>query len=133
MYIAIKGVHHELGKIIVDFTTSSGIGIAEWQDEPPQIGKEYFVEYDIEQTLVWEQDVFPSLSQLYLTELIENNDVMITGKIESIDEDGFIVMRDNGYMITAMTEKIPLEIIGTFVSAKIKKLLIYPYDEAADC
>ena len=87
MRIKIAAV--EPGK--VRFETAYGIAEAIWCGAAAVINHEYFVEVDIENTLVWGENVVAAVSCPSINSVGEK--VHIVGLLESVEDDGYCVMR----------------------------------------
>jgi hypothetical protein len=76
----------------ITFSTQYGKANAIWEEELPQVGCEYHVEIEIVDTIIWGNNGFETKDKMY-TISWENEIFFITGYLESVEEDGYSVLR----------------------------------------
>ncbi|CAM4399849.1 hypothetical protein [Paenibacillus tarimensis] len=101
-------------KNIVSFQSNIGNGKASWNGDPPTVNIEYYVEVEIHDNLSWGDNIIKSSSRHSQIEL-DDSSLILTGKIESIDDDGYTVIRLGESIICIEALGTPLS-IGTYVS-----------------
>ena len=62
-----------------------------WNGSEPQINKEYIVELEIPGVLCWRRDIISAQEKYLITN--RNNKFSLVGIFESIDDDGYAVIR----------------------------------------
>ena len=112
--------------IIVAFSSDFGHAIADWNGEVPKINREYQVEFDINNTLTWEKDITKRGKN---TKLIQQSGgaIQIYGDIDSIDDDGYTVLRIGDSIIPFLTTGTPFP-VGTSVVLSTEKITLSPID-----
>jgi hypothetical protein len=117
----------EVGKIgeenMVAFHSEFGDGKAIWNGETPLTDKEYHVEIEIRGTLLWGRDIIESPDERYKIES-GTDGLNLTGKIESIDDDGYTVIRLNGSIVCVETLGVPF-LSGAFVRVYASKVELF--------
>lgn len=108
--------------ISVKFSTEFGKAKAIWIGTDPKIGKEYFVEVEIPDILFWGKDIFETEEGLQITN--ENDTISIVGLFESIDEDGYAVLRHGISIIPVVTQGVPCA-LGTYVKLFANNIILY--------
>lgn len=126
MKVRVVDVKEENTKNITTFSTDFGIAQAIWEGEAPLIEKEYFVELEIAGVLKWEKDIVKSGNS---QPIIETRDdiTYINGCLESIDDDGYTVIRI-GESIICLEAEGDAYPIGTFVEIQINSITLYNVD-----
>ena len=110
------------GNNIIKFTTEYGNACALWNGTAPQINEEYTVEFEIPNVLCWKRDIISAQEGYLIT--IENNKFCLVGLFESIDDDGYTVIRLGESIIPIETEGEPLK-LGSFVKLTTNTLVLY--------
>lgn len=120
MKVLIIDVQHIGEKCFVLFQSKLGSGKALWYGDSPVVNNEYHVEIEIHDNLLWGDNIVSSLSRQYNIESV-NDGLILTGEIESIDDDGYTVIRldESIVCIEATGEPLPL---GTFVNVHTKNV-----------
>ena len=90
---------------------------AEWIGESPKKDSIKNVEVEINDTLVWGQDIVETNDKNYKIESIDGR-ICLQGCLESISEDGYTVIRLGESIICVDTEGMPLLEIRDFVTIK---------------
>ncbi len=110
-------------KCFVLFQSKLGSGKALWYGDSPVVNNEYHVEIEIHDNLLWGNNILSSLSRKYNIESV-NDDLILTGKIESIDNDGYTVIRldESIVCIEAIGKPFPL---GAFVDVYTKDVELF--------
>lgn len=117
-------LYNDKKKIIVTCLSKFGKYNVEWMEEVPLMNKEYDIEIEVPSTLFWRRDIVCSQEQRFSVNTI-NNITTIMGKLESLDEDGYAVLRLNDDIITFMAEGEPFK-IGNIISIKVSSLMAFP-------
>lgn len=102
--IKIEKVSAIGGNYRVDFLTEYGISTANWDGDLPEEGKEYFIEIEIGEVLTLGKNLKVSDKGKF-TIGMEGDFVTLIGCIESIEEDGYTVLRLGDSIIS-------LEVLG---------------------
>ena len=106
----------------VSFSTEFGIATALWNGNEPQINKEYFVELEVPGVLYWQKDI--TVSEAKCGILLESGTVHLVGLFESIEDDGYTVIRLGDSIISIETQGEPPD-IGSNVKLTTNNLLLY--------
>ena len=123
MKVKIEKVINEGSKNTVMFSTEYGNAKATWNGELPEANKEYFVEFEITDILVWQKNV--TLSEKLKNVIgMENDAFYMIGFLESVEEDGYTVVRLGESIVSLEIEGNSLQ-QGTFVKVKADRLLLY--------
>lgn len=77
-----------------------------WMGSNPQVDQTYEVELESNETLIWNKNIF--VSQEKNTIYDENNSIKIVGALESIDADGYLILRIDNSIVTFMSKEIPM-------------------------
>lgn len=123
MKVIIKEVTEEGQKYHVNFSTEYGNACALWIGEKPQINKEYFVEFEIPDVLCWQKDIIFSDKE-ECTIGMQNNKFCFIGVFESIEDDGYTVIRLGDNIISIETQGEPPD-LGSNVKITANNLLLY--------
>jgi len=110
---------------IVHGSTCFGNIIVIWKGNRPEIGKTYYVELDIDGVYVWGQDIV--LSNENISIISNEESTSLSGIFESIDDDGYSVLRMGDYIIPFLTKGISFE-IGSEININAKLISAYPID-----
>ena len=110
---------------IVLCSTEFGEIVLTWKDNIPEKDKEYDVEFDTDDILKWDDDI--SLTEVKEPLInMENNEIIINGILESVDEDGFMVVRMKDYILTFETQGKALY-NGVNIRIEVPTIEAYPY------
>lgn len=98
---------------LVEFESAFGTAQAEWHGNIPKAGREYQVEIDITEELVYSVHVRPAADTEPYIRMNEEGKVEFGALLESVDQDGFAVFRMNDYIVTAIVSgsNIPTNIM----------------------
>ena len=94
-----------------------------WMKSKPEVNRIYEVELESNETLVWNKNV--SISKENNTICDANNLVKIVGDLESIDADGYLVLRIDNNIVTFMSQEMPM-IQGGKVQVYVDSMEAYP-------
>ncbi len=94
-----------------------------WMKSKPEVNRIYEVELESNETLVWNKNV--SISKENNTICDANNLVKIVGDLESIDADGYLVLRIDNNIVTFMSQEMP-KIQGGKVQVYVDSMEAYP-------
>lgn len=126
MRVIINEITHMNLNVIVEFSSDHGSAIACWNGKVPNINKEYQVEVDIDNTLTWNKDILENKD--YSSVFRRNGtSIMISGDIDSIDDDGYTVLRIGDSIIPFLTTGTPFP-VGTNVTLSTAKITLSPID-----
>jgi len=111
--------------VIVSFSSAFGDAKAFWNGELPVPSHEYRVEVDIDDLT---RDVDVSISEICQPSIkLDKELICITGCIDSVDEDGYTVIRLGDYIIPFMLIGDLFD-VGTNVELRTKSITLYPYN-----
>ncbi|WP_168123965.1 hypothetical protein [Paenibacillus sp. HB172176] len=100
------------GKPKVDFTTEYGKSSAKWAGEIPEVGREYFVELEIGESLVIGTTLNPCDENKFAIGM-KLDAVVLIGYLESIEADGYAILRLGDSIVSIELKGVILP--GTFV------------------
>lgn len=126
MRVQINEIIHENSYIIVFFSSDFGSAKAYWDGEEPTENSKYQVEVDINNTLVWNGDILENEDQECSIQL-KNGFILISGRIDSIDEDGYTVLRIGDNIIPFIATGNPFQ-VGTYIKLSTVKITLSPID-----
>lgn len=106
----------------VNFSTEYGNATALWSGNEPQISKEYFVELEVPGVLYWQKDI--TVSEEVCGIALKSGMVHLVGLFESIEDDGYTVIRLGDSIISIETQGEPPE-TGSNVKLTTNNLLLY--------
>ena len=109
----------------VYFSCKYGNGIATWNGYIPEI-KEYEVEIDIEDSLLWGISIKKS-NQTIPSIHIEKDFNIFIGVLESIDEDGYSVLRMGNAIVSFFAKGNSFE-NNISIEIKAEKVILTPYE-----
>ncbi len=128
MKVLFNEITSEDGKYYVSFTSEYGSAKAIWNGSLPTLNKEYFVEIEVYDKLYWRENVIESHDENNKI-LMENNNCCFIGTVESIDDDGYTVIRIGHNIICIVIEGGALPIGSSVkVIASIVELFDVKYD-----
>jgi len=110
---------------IVTFSSEFGAGMAEWHGEIPKINSKYDVEFEIEELLTWGVDI-NQINEQPCSMYMENEKLIVIGRLESVDEDGYTVVRLGKSIIPLVVKDIPQQ-ETLYVKALINNVILFPY------
>lgn len=109
-------------KFLIKFSCEYGAGIALWKGDRPSIKNEYSVEIEINEILTWGKEVVVNDEEIAVK--FNNGDFYIAGLLESVDDDGYSVIRLGQSIIAVETQGIPFP-CGIYVKAKVTEAVFY--------
>ena len=124
MKIVVKNTKVVDSNIIVDFLSDYGEATAIWDGDSPTDDCEYHVEVDIEDTILWGEDVTVSASNEYSIRMLENN-IVLVGILDSTEDDGYTVIRIGECIIPFIAKGIPVT-VGSFVQVISETVTLTP-------
>lgn len=125
MKIRVNDIISNSPSCIVSCTLEFGDVLLTWKDSMPEINKEYDVEFDTDKILTWDDDI--SLTEESEPVIYMEKDAMvIIGTLESVDDDGFMVVRMKNYILTFETQGKALH-NGTKIRIKVPSMNAYPF------
>ena len=122
MKIKINEVTNHAGVYHVNFSTEYGSAIALWNGNEPEVNKEYFVEVEVPCVLCWQKDIVVTDEPCVIW--LKNNIVHIVAILESVDDDGYAVLRLGGSIISVMARGDSLS-VGSKVKLTTNALALY--------
>ena len=109
-------------EFIIKFSCEYGSGIALWKGDRPSSNYEYYVEIEINEILGWNNEIILNDEEIAIK--LNNGDCYIAGLLESVDDDGFSVIRLGQSIITFETQGIPFP-SGVYVKIKTSEVVFY--------
>ncbi len=123
MQITVKQLNRSVdGKILAVCSTDYGDIKGIWRGEEPEISKSYFVEFNVQQKLVWGVDILAADNHEYRT-WIEKNTTFLLTKKEVCDEFKSLLFRLGDHLMQVETEGEPIS-GEEFYGIRLKDLLI---------
>ncbi|MGI2298152.1 hypothetical protein [Paenibacillus sp. GXUN7292] len=122
MKVKIIEINNIDDKIKVTFLSELGEGLGYWQGTNPEINNTYFVELDIQETLVFGNNISKILNHPNSI-LISDEITTIIGKIEFI-EDNCIILRIGKSIIIIEVDKLQEFNQGETVLITTERLLL---------
>lgn len=126
MKIQIKKIINENENTNVVFFSEFGEAKAFWEGEKPTVNNEYQVEIDIIDTLVWGKEILKTkINKPFIQQ--ENDVTYISGFIDSIDDDGYVVLRLGDYIVPFIATGDAFQ-IGEYVTLSVKGITLFSVD-----
>jgi hypothetical protein len=126
MRVVIEKITGEKHSLVVSFSSDFGNATAFWSGEDPSINHEYQVEVDIDHSLEWGKDVVFCTDDADCIQQ-ESNSISISGSIDSIDEDGYTIIKLGENIIPFMANCSPI-LVGTRITLSVKSISLSPVD-----
>lgn len=123
MRVIINEAINQAQSYQVSFSTEYGNATALWRGNEPQVNKEYFTEFEIPDVLYWQKDI-AATEEVPSIILSENGIVHIVALLESIEDDGYAVLRLGDNIISIESQGEPSN-VGNNVKLTTNNLLIY--------
>ena len=114
-------------QLIVQFCTSFGIATGHWMGDAPLVGSRYNVEIELDGVLTYGVEVTISGSNIYHLESLIDDKVRIIGLLESLDDDGYAILRLDGNIVAFMSIELDA-LVGQFVQIDAVDITLYPYE-----
>jgi len=126
MEISITNIIYESDKVFIHFTSSIGQGRGVWKSKnKPKFSSRYHVEFDVDENLIWSDNVMKVENTQSLIELLDENKIKLQGKIEAIKDSGNICfMRLDNSLFMFSCANIPDDFQG-YVAITAQTLGIY--------
>lgn len=96
-----------------------------WMKNNPKVNQIYDVELDTNEMLIWNKNVFLSNEKNTLCD--ESSLIKIVGDLETIDTDGYLVLRIDNNIVTFMSQKVPM-IEGKKIQIYVNYMEAYPIE-----
>ena len=125
MKIRVKKILADKPKLIVLCKTGYGEVSVYWMGNIPVENETYDVEFETDKLLVWGRDIAVTEEQLAICD--DNHEIKIIGDLESIDEDGYMVLKIDSSIITFMTQDIPV-VEGLRIQVRLDFIEVYPVE-----
>lgn len=114
--------------VMVEFSTSFGMGVGEWRGEmAPERYSHHYVEIETANCLTWGQDILPASAEHFIIDYDSNRLVTLQGKVESVEPDGITYLLIGATLVTVKTNGEPLP-QDSFVRAQADKIILFPYE-----
>ena len=107
----------------VVFSSQFGDATAIWNGARPQISKEYYAEIEVPGVLIWEKDINKS-DKINIIEELENGKVGLCGILESIEDDGYAVIRIGDSIVAIETQGVQPK-INSCIMVIAENILLY--------
>lgn len=124
MKVEILSIMYAKPKRLALCNTAYGTVAVQWEGKEPEIGHEYYIELEITDTLVWDEHIFLTDRNVFLVEN-ENEFIILAGILESIDSDGYAVLRVGDSIIPFFARGTPFN-IGVNIIVKTHQIAAYP-------
>ena len=122
MRIIIKEIVDQTQGYTINFATEYGNASALWRGNQPKIHHEYIVEFEIPDVLCWQKDIVSTEEKYSIG--TENNKFCLTGLLESIEDDGYAIIRIGDDIVPIETQGEP-PALDTFVKLTTNTLFLY--------
>ena len=95
-----------------------------WEGNSPEIDKSYFVELDIEGVYTWGKDITLSCDNK-CSILCDDKSICLTGTLESVDDDGYAVLRMEDFIIPILTQGTSFE-VNSIIEIRVNLMSAFP-------
>ena len=125
--------HKNENATIVSFTSEFGDAYAQWtgeepwKGEEPLIGATYNVEIDIDEDLIWDVNIFASSKNRCSIQVDSDGKIKFTGCLESLEDDGYAILRMGDYIIAFMADSLPNDTVGNYIILNAKQIMVFPF------
>ena len=125
MRIDITHIHSTTSSPLIDFTTVYGTGHAVWASSVPKLHETYDVEFEIPETLVWEETItFAEEASMHIS--YEADMLHLTGLLEQIDEYGIGALRIGNSLLLIECEALSsYPVHSRYVRISIKQAYLH--------
>jgi hypothetical protein len=112
MLATITQCEQVAAQMVCTYQTPFGEFTAPWHGEEPQIGVDYYIEIEVTDLFMWDENVIISES---VTPSIQQDDdtIIITGVLELLDADGFAALRLGSALVTFEVAHVSNVDLGT--------------------
>ena len=124
MKIKIEKTYSEFGKVRVEFSSDYGISAAMWVGEVPVIGSFYDVELDVDDDLVWGENISMTSTNATMISL-EEEFFVVVGAVISLEEDGCVSISIGDSVILLEVKNAPKGLSG-LVEFRVSDVKLYP-------
>lgn len=111
MNIIIEKIIKNEDLIFVDFSSDFGSSCAVWAGEKPVLGSSYDVEIDIDDDLVWGEDIVTTSKSTCMVSSSENK-LCLVAKVISSESDGCLSVALGNSVLLLDVEGLPDDISG---------------------
>lgn len=122
MKLIIKEVVNQTQGYEVNFSSEYGSATALWSGNEPQVNQEYCTEIEVPGVFYWQKNIAVTEDECII--LSEQNVVHIVALLESIEDDGYTVLRLGDSIISIETQGEPPK-VGSNVKLNTNNLLLY--------
>ena len=126
MRILVEKITDRNLNILVEFSSEFGKAVAFWEGEKPIANNEYHVEMDIRDTLIWNEQIQKAENNKHYIQQ-ENDLIRIFGRIDSIDDDGYVTLRLGECIVPFIASGTPFQ-IGEHITLSAKEIFLSPVD-----
>lgn len=127
--VVINKIARDDAELKVSFSTVFGSAEAFWDGVEPRVGGKYDVELEIDRTLHWGINIDRSPIEVSSIAFDDDTGIIIVGQLESLDDDGFGVIRLGDFIITFLVDGDMVgKNIGLFVEISSVNVKLYQYD-----
>jgi hypothetical protein len=123
MFVEITAVRPGPTGPVVEFRAEAGAGVATWHGRPPEVGREYLVELDVPETLVWDETILPGSPAAPGVAAVGGR-AYLCGPLEAYTDDGVAAVRVGTSVVMVETEGSPFA-VGTRVLLSVGALHLY--------
>jgi len=127
MNIKIEKIISTPPSLLVAFSTNYGNAIGTWEGEMPILDSNYDVEIDIDNVLLWGKEIINGKKSFNVS-MNSKNEIILNGILDSLDEDGYAVLRLGSSITAFMTniEKVfPFE-VGSYIELTVPNISLFP-------
>ncbi|MFF3554214.1 hypothetical protein ACFYXL_12450 [Streptomyces tsukubensis] len=118
------------GPVFVRVHSAVGTAVVVWQGAPQAVGREHYVEWTVDEDIVWSENAWPSADGTF--ELREDADRIVLRGWLSLDEDGVAVLDVGGSVILFDLANPPLPdgVNGSWVEVRVApvNVTVWPYE-----
>ena len=127
MRVTVDAVYEADGESTVAFSSVFGSAAGVWRGDVEAVaGADYEVEFDLDEPISWGESARPGERPLCAIDVTASG-ARFAGLLESLDDDGYAVMRMEQYIVPFIAEGIPDAAVGGYVIVESCRLEIYPW------
>lgn len=120
-------VSEESDRVMVEFSSSFGVGVGEWRGPVPERYSHHHVEIETANRLRWGEDIVAVADDHPILDYDVARLVTLQGKLESAQPDGVVYLLMGTVLVTIKTVGEPLP-LDTFVRVHADKIILFPYE-----
>ena len=126
MLIKVTGIVEVMPRKIISFSTTFGNAVGFWVGEEPVIGRNYHIEIEIDTILKYGISINKSSINSFSISR-KNSQIKISGRLESVDDDGFTIIKLEDYIVSFLSEGVT-ELVGFYVDILIDYITLFQYN-----